>query len=321
MRLLDARHRGDRDARRRPWRARGEGLGGRPRCLGRGVARRRVGRRTSAATRCSRLRPRWAAARRPSWGSCRWSSTRSTTATTSTPAGRTSGCRSSAARGASSGRSPRVSTSACRAWCGAMEQATTASRSRLEDGGRSTAPAAVVALPLNVWRDVAFDPPLAGGKAAAPSGRAIPADRRSSSRSPATCPMGSPEAAGARRSTRSCRWATSQAGALLAGFSPVPPLDPADRAAVTDAVRAFIADAEVVAHGGHDWNADRFSRGVWFAEPPGWHGTIERRGPRGAGRSPCVRGRRHPADRCGLDRGRRRERRTRAALRIRELLA
>ena len=38
---------------------------------------------------------------------------------------------------------------------------------RLEDGGMVSASAAVVALPLNVWRDVAFDPPLSGGKAAA----------------------------------------------------------------------------------------------------------------------------------------------------------
>ena len=64
-------------------------------------------------------------------------------------------------------------------------------------------------------------------------------------------------------------------GRLLAGFAGVRPLDTSDRTAVTDAVRAFIPDAEIVAHGGHDWNADPFSRGAWFAEPPGWQRTIE----------------------------------------------
>ena len=107
-----------------------------------------------------------------------------------------------------------------------------------------------------------------------PARPAIRADRRRSSPSPATCPTGSPAAAGEPRSTRSCRWATSRAGgssraSRRCSCSTLPTV-----AAVTDAVRAFIPDAEVVAHGGHDWNADRFSRGVWFAEPPGWQRTI-----------------------------------------------
>src|SRR5205085_3918798 len=34
----------------------------------------------------------------------------------------------------------------------------------LDGGGTVSAPAAVVALPLNVWRDVAFEPPLSDHK-------------------------------------------------------------------------------------------------------------------------------------------------------------
>ena len=45
----------------------------------------------------------------------------------------------------------------------------TRSRCALEDGGRLTGRAAIVALPLNVWHDVVFDPPLTGGKAGAAS--------------------------------------------------------------------------------------------------------------------------------------------------------
>ena len=235
-----------------------------------------------AATACRRAEPgarrharvRGGDGRRPA-GRARDPATgprrRSTTATTWTPAGPTSACRSSAGRGAWSRRSSagldvRLSSVVARVEHGRRRRHGAARGRR---GGRRRS-AAVVALPLNVWRDVAFDPPLGGGKARGPRGRAIRADRRRSSPSPATCPTGSPAAAGEPRSTRSCRWATSQVGASSqasrrCSCSTLPTV-----AAVTDAVRAFIADAEVVAHGGHDWNADRFSRGVWFAEPPGW---------------------------------------------------
>ena len=47
----------------------------------------------------------------------------------------------------------------------------------LADGSRLEAPAAIVALPINVWTDVAFDPPLAAPKQRAAS-RAVAATRR-----------------------------------------------------------------------------------------------------------------------------------------------
>ena len=157
---------------------------------------------------------------------------------------------------------------------GRIEHGPDGVRARLEDGGMVSASAAVVALPLNVWRDVAFDPPLTGGKAAA---RAAGHPGRSSKLLAIARNVPDGFAAGG--------WATPlnalvsmgdvDGGRLLAGFAGVRPIDTSDRTAVTDAVRAFIPDAEIVAHGGHDWNADRFSRGTWFAEPPGWLRTIE----------------------------------------------
>ena len=154
-----------------------------------------------------------------------------------------------------------------------VEQAEDGVTVRLEGGGQVTAQAAVITLPLNVWRDVSFDPPLAGGKAAA---REAGHPGRSSKVLAIARNVPDGFAGGG--------WGTGlnalvsmgdvAGGRLLAGFSPMQLLDPADREAVADAVRAFIPDAEVVAHGGHDWNADRFSRGVWFAEPPGWQRTI-----------------------------------------------
>ena len=230
-------------------------------------------RRPSGGTRCWPLPPRWAAGRRPSSGSCRWSSTPSTTATSSTPAGRTSACRSSAEAGGSSRRSPPASTSGCPSVVARIEHGPDGVTVRLEDGGVVSASAAVVALPLNVWRDVAFDPPLTGGKAAA---REAGHPGRSSKLLAIARNVPDGFAAGG--------WGTPlnalvsmgdvDGGRLLAGFAGVRRLDTSDRAAVTDAVRAFIPDAEIVAHGGHDWNDDRFSRGAWFAEPPGWQRTI-----------------------------------------------
>ena len=144
---------------------------------------------------------------------------------------------------------------------------------RLEGGGEVEALAAVVTLPLNVWRDVEFDPPLAGGKAAA---REAGHPGRSSKilAIARNVPDGFAGGGWGTPLNALVSMGDVAGGRLLAGFSPMQLLDPADGAAVADAIRAFIADAEVVAHGGHDWNADRFSRGVWFAEPPGWQGTI-----------------------------------------------
>jgi monoamine oxidase len=67
-------------------------------------------------------------------------------------------------------------------------------------------------------------------------------------------------------------------GQLVVGFSLPELLDPSDRDAVEDALQAYAPGARVLATGGHDWNADPFSRGGWMTEPPGWstHGVLER---------------------------------------------
>ncbi len=142
---------------------------------------------------------------------------------------------------------------------------------RLDGGGRLAGHAAIVALPLNVWRDVAFDPPMAGGKAGAAehghAGRSskVLAVARHVPDGLAGIGWGAPLQA---------LFSMGDVGAdgeqLLVGFGAAPPIDPNDRDAVTDAIRRYVPDAEIVANGGHDWNADRFSKGVWFAPPVGW---------------------------------------------------
>ncbi len=140
----------------------------------------------------------------------------------------------------------------------------------VEGGATFRAPAAIVALPLNVWRHVTFDPPLDGGKARAAgegqpghSTKVLAAARQVPDRL-AALGWGVPlHAMVALRPI-------GDDAQLLVGFDGLSRLDPSDLEAVTAAVRAYAPAAEVIAHGGHDWNADPFARGTWLALPPRW---------------------------------------------------
>jgi monoamine oxidase len=136
-------------------------------------------------------------------------------------------------------------------------------------GGEVRALAAIVALPLHVWVDVAFDPPLPEAKRrAAVSGHAgastkilaiaegvpegflglgWPADLQGV--------IGGPEVPGGR---------------LVTGFSGTRTIRIDDREAVERAIGAYVGEARVVASGGHDWVIDPYSKSTWFAAAPGW---------------------------------------------------
>ncbi len=139
----------------------------------------------------------------------------------------------------------------------------------LADGSLVRAAAAVVALPLNVWRDVAFDPPLArrqGRGAGARAPRALVQGARGRAQRPGRVRgLGLGDAApgagvdGRRRGRTAAR--------RVLGRRPGRWHGPAGG----DRRRAGVhPGAEIVANGGHDWVADPFSRGAWFAEPPAW---------------------------------------------------
>lgn len=140
----------------------------------------------------------------------------------------------------------------------------------VEGGATFRGPAAIVALPLNVWRHLTFDPPLDGGKARAAgegqpghSTKVLAAARQVPDRL-AALGWGVPlHAMVALRPI-------GDDAQLLVGFDGLSRLDPSDLEAVTAAVRAYAPAAEVIAHGGHDWNADPFARGTWLALPPRW---------------------------------------------------
>lgn len=146
----------------------------------------------------------------------------------------------------------------------------------LADGSTLTADAAVVALPLNLWADVAFDPPLAEPKRRAAARRhpgevsKVLAIVRDAPTTYLGASWGTPINAG---------FVTKPAGddRLFMGFSVEPRVDLADAAAVARAVHAHLPEATVVATAGHDWIADPFSKGTWLSVPPPWFsdGTFE----------------------------------------------
>jgi monoamine oxidase len=144
------------------------------------------------------------------------------------------------------------------------------------DGSMIRAGAAIVALPLNVWADVVFDPPLASPKQRAATQRhpgAVSKVLALVSNAPASylgAGWGTPINAG---------FITKAAGVnqLFMGFSVQDRVDLSDHDAVAAAVNAHLPRATVVATDGHDWVGDPFSKGAWLAVPPTWFsdGTFE----------------------------------------------
>jgi monoamine oxidase len=144
-------------------------------------------------------------------------------------------------------------------------------RVTLEGGDTVDASAAVVALPVNVWADVAFDPPLAA-----------PKRRVATERHPGAVSKVLAIVRDAPDSFLGIGWDTpinagfvtkpAPDGRLFMGFSVEDRVDLADHEALAAAVHAHLPDATVVTTGGHDWVRDPFSKGSWLATPPGWFG-------------------------------------------------
>ena len=136
-------------------------------------------------------------------------------------------------------------------------------------GGEVRARAAVVALPLHVWVDVAFDPPLGEVKRrAAVTGHAGASTKVLAITdgvptgligigwpSPLQAMIAGHEVPGGR---------------LVTGFSGTRAIKAEDRRAVERAIQAYIPGARVLAADGHDWVTDTYSKSTWFAAKPGW---------------------------------------------------
>ena len=137
-------------------------------------------------------------------------------------------------------------------------------------GGEVRALAAIVALPLHVWVDVSFDPPLPEAKR-----RAAISGHAGASTKVLAIADGVPEG------FLGLGWPADlqgvvgglevPGGRLVTGFSGTRTIRVDDRTAVERAIGAYLPDATIVATGGHDWVIDPYSKSTWFAPPPGWY--------------------------------------------------
>jgi len=138
------------------------------------------------------------------------------------------------------------------------------------DGRVFTAKTGIVALPLNCWPSVRFDPPLDPTKVTA-------SEQRHAGRSTKILGV----LGGVSASTLGMGWGTAfdgvvgmrmtQAGALVAGFDGLEKfVDSTDPSEVERAFQAFMPQARLVATTTHDWNNDPYSLGAWLTWPPGW---------------------------------------------------
>jgi monoamine oxidase len=139
------------------------------------------------------------------------------------------------------------------------------------DGAAFTASTAVVALPLNCWADVRFDPPLAASKQRVANEGHVGAMSKVLAvvqDAPDTfLGVGWDTPVNAGFVTK-----PTATGRLFMGFSVQDRVDLSDHEAVAAAVNAHLPEATVVATDGHDWVSDPFSKGTWLAIPPGWFG-------------------------------------------------
>jgi len=137
------------------------------------------------------------------------------------------------------------------------------------DGDTLEARSAVVAIPLNVWKDVAFTPALSADKQAFTTeelaGKAVKiwVQARATPRFFASLGWNTP-----------LQWLSTEFerddGSIMVGFGiSQQDIDVSDRASVERAARAYLPDAEVLDWWSEDWNGDPYSQGTWTAFRPG----------------------------------------------------
>lgn len=133
---------------------------------------------------------------------------------------------------------------------------------------------AVIAVPLNCFTDVEFEPALSQAKAAGAAMRQSGAAKKLwavvADLPPTVVGVGGKAAPIDVFFTDYTADDTGLDGDLVVGFSTQDrTLDVLDRDAVETAFRQYIPEARVLKVDGYDWLADPYSRGTWCAAPPG----------------------------------------------------
>lgn len=150
-----------------------------------------------------------------------------------------------------------------------IEQDADSVRVTARDGRSWSAATAVIAVPMALWTEIEFHPPL-------------PADKLEAARTnhPGRMKKTWMVVDGIPDNLYASGWGTdfvqmfpedTEPDGLVAIGMCAPPadLDPHDPKAVEVAVRQFAPDARVLATDIHEWRQDEFSRGGWYVPPPG----------------------------------------------------
>jgi len=138
----------------------------------------------------------------------------------------------------------------------------------LADGGTLKARAAIVCLPINTLRGIAFDPPLSPVKSAAIArghgGKAIKVWIKARGVVVGALVTGGGDGLAWMFAEREAEDGTT----LIVSFGLADPgFDPDDRHTIAGALQRFFPDADLVAWDWHDWVADPYARGTWVALP------------------------------------------------------
>jgi monoamine oxidase len=140
---------------------------------------------------------------------------------------------------------------------------------RTVDGDEHTASFAILATPVNTWKDVTLPLPASSPKAQlAAEGLAGHAVKTWA------VVANVPELLLGSGWGDPLNWVSEQAGTgaerLLVGIGhDAAALDPTDRDQVESAIQAFAPEAKVLACDGHDWTRDVYAQGTWAAYRPG----------------------------------------------------
>ncbi len=150
-----------------------------------------------------------------------------------------------------------------------IEQDADSVRVTARDGRHWTAATAVVAVPIALWPEIEFQPPL-------PEDKLGPARLNHPGRMKKTWMVvdGIPDGLYASG------WGTDLVQAfpeaaepdglvVIAMCAPPSEMDPHDPRAVEAAMRQFVPEASVLATDVHEWRRDPFARGGWYVPPPG----------------------------------------------------
>ena len=135
--------------------------------------------------------------------------------------------------------------------------------------GTIEAALAILATPINVMNQIAFDPPLDSARRGA-----LTAGNSCKVHKVWMWATGVPDRmTGLGWNTPFCSLAVEDSDGeaqLIVGFALQGALDVSNLVALERALRVYAPEAQVLDATSHDWTHDRWSRGGWMSEPPGW---------------------------------------------------